>query len=87
MMTSVMQFDVQTVKLPSSICEKQNILSCQVPNSSSPTEEVIRSYGQCRQKSDVSDNELIIPKKLTNPCIESLNHQHLHKELLFNNKM
>ncbi|KXJ70415.1 hypothetical protein RP20_CCG023704 [Aedes albopictus] len=30
---------------------------------------------------------LIVPKKLANPCIESMDRQNLHRELMFNQKM
>jgi hypothetical protein len=30
---------------------------------------------------------IIMPRKLTNPCVESTDRQNLHRELLFNQKM
>lgn len=30
---------------------------------------------------------LIVPKKLANPCLESMDRQNLHRELMFNQKM
>ncbi|XP_055622910.1 protein FAM107B isoform X2 [Toxorhynchites rutilus septentrionalis] len=30
---------------------------------------------------------LIVPKKITNPCLESMDRQNLHRELMFNQKM
>lgn len=34
-----------------------------------------------------TDNQgLIVPKKLINPCLESMDRQNLHRELMFNNK-
>lgn len=30
---------------------------------------------------------LIMPRKLQNPCVDSKDHQNLHRELLFNQKM
>lgn len=30
---------------------------------------------------------LIVPKKLINPCVESMDRQNLHRELMFNQKM
>lgn len=80
-----MQFDVQTVKLPSTICEKPSVLNCQVPNGAGTPQDIIHNY--TARHNTVSESELITPKKPTNPCVESLHHQHLHKELLFNNKM
>lgn len=36
---------------------------------------------------DVENNELIKPRKLSNPCVESKERMALHKELLQNYKM
>uniref|UniRef100_T1IUW6 SH3 domain-containing protein n=1 Tax=Strigamia maritima TaxID=126957 RepID=T1IUW6_STRMM len=35
----------------------------------------------------LTDDGLIVPKKLSNPCVESKDRQNLHKELLFNQKI
>ncbi|XP_055683994.1 protein FAM107B [Lutzomyia longipalpis] len=36
----------------------------------------------------ITDSQgLIVPKKLTNPCLESSDRQNLHRELLFNQKI
>lgn len=34
-----------------------------------------------------TEDGLILPKKLVNPCLESKERQDLHRELLFNQKM
>lgn len=34
-----------------------------------------------------TEEGLILPKKLVNPCLESSDRQSLHRELLFNQKM
>lgn len=33
------------------------------------------------------EDALIVPKKIHNPCLESIDRQNLHKELLFNQKI
>lgn len=35
----------------------------------------------------ITEDGLIMPKKLINPCLESSDRQSLHRELLFNQKM
>lgn len=32
-------------------------------------------------------NGQIIPKKIINPCVDSIDRQRLHRELMFNQKM
>lgn len=32
-------------------------------------------------------NGQIIPKKIINPCLDSIDRQNLHRELMFNQKM
>lgn len=39
------------------------------------------------RSSDTNDSQLIQPKKLSNPCAESLERQRLHKEMLLNQKL
>ncbi|CAO1387165.1 unnamed protein product [Diamesa hyperborea] len=39
------------------------------------------------QNSTADPQGLIVPKKLVNPCLESLDRQNLHRELLFNQKL
>lgn len=39
------------------------------------------------QQAAAAAANLIMPKKLANPCLESADHKSLHRELLFNQKM
>lgn len=36
---------------------------------------------------DMHQDGLILPRKPVNPCLTSADHQNLHRELLFNQKM
>lgn len=82
MIPPVSQFDLQTVVLPHTTCQK-NMVNRQVQNGNSASHEIIQN----EVSSDISERGLIVPKKPHNPCLESPEHQHLRKELLFNNKM
>lgn len=77
------QFDVQTVVLPHTSCQKRIMVNRQIQNGTATSQEIIQN----EVPNDISERGLILPKKPHNPCLESPEHQHLRKELLFNNKM
>lgn len=52
-------------------------------NRSSSTTVIMSANGTTH----ASDDGLVVPKKLPNPCLESQERQNLHKELMFNKKM
>lgn len=53
-------------------------------NGNATSQEIIQNEVS---SNELSERGLILPKKLHNPCLESPEHQHLRKELIFNNKM
>ncbi|XP_065212185.1 uncharacterized protein LOC135839870 [Planococcus citri] len=81
------QFDVHTVVLPHSTCHKRtDMVNRQlVQNGNAASQELIQD--EVVSSNDISERGLILPKKLLNPCLESPEHQHLRKELIFNNKI
>lgn len=82
-----MQFEVQAVKLPSPIRENNAVINCQVRKEFGASHDTVHNFSSLQSSSGPSESDLITPKKPLNPCLESLTHQHLHRELLFNQRM
>jgi hypothetical protein len=57
--------------------------SSERPRSSSPGS----SSSSPHPSGNMSDEGLILPKKLINPCLESKERLDLHRELMFNQKV